>query len=253
GVAHEINTPVGIAFSCASHRASQTRQLTGALNEGALKKSELQAYGEVALESTRLMASNLSRAAELIRSFKHVAVDQTSAEFRNFDLATYLNEVITSLGPHLRTTPHRVILDCPADITLDSYPGALSQVLTNLVMNALIHAFDNIPVGTITIKAIAPPNAALVEISFSDDGNGIPAALLDKIFEPFFTTKRGAGGSGLGLHIVFNLVMQTLGGRITVESTQGQGTTFYLNLPRRALRRVENRSPDTAVSAEVTL
>ena len=234
GIAHEINTPVGIAFSCASLLATRTRQLVEALEGGNLKKSELTAYGAAAAESTRLMSGNLSRAAELIRSFKQVAVDQASAELRRFNLKTYLNEVVTSLGPRLRSTPHRVIVTCPGDIIIDGYPGAFSQVVTNLVINALDHAFETKPEGTITITVESPADGGEIELSFCDDGKGIPPASKEKIFEPFFTTRRGSGGSGLGLHIVFNLVTKSLGGRITVDSVDGKGTTFHMRFPRVA-------------------
>ena len=234
GIAHEINTPVGIAYGCASHLATRTRDLVQAVEGGSLKKSDLAAYAAAAAESTRLMSGNLSRAAELIRSFKHVAVDQASAELRRFDLKTYLNEVVTSLGPRLRATPHRVAVSCPEDIAIDGYPGAFSQVITNLVMNALDHAFENKPAGTIAIAVEAAPEGGEIDLRFSDDGKGIPPSTLEKIFEPFFTTRRGAGGSGLGLHIVFNLVTQSLGGRISVDSTEGEGTTFHIRFPREA-------------------
>ena len=239
GIAHEINTPVGIAYGCASHLASRTRDLVLALGNDALKKSELLAYAHAAVESTRLMSGNLSRAAELIRSFKHVAVDQASAELRRFDLKTYLDEVVTSLGPRLRATPHRVTISCPKDIAINGYPGAFSQVITNLVINALDHAFESKPAGTIAIKVDTAPDGGEVDLWFSDDGKGIPATVREKIFEPFFTTRRGSGGSGLGLHIVYNLVTQSLGGRIVVDSAEGRGTTFHIRFPREAPPRAE--------------
>ena len=244
GIAHEINTPVGIAYSCASHLATRTRQLIQALESGNLKKSELTAYGAAAAESTRLMSGNLSSAAELIRSFKHVAVDQASAELRRFDLRTYLNEVVTSLGPRLRTTPHRVNVSCPDGIAINGYPGAFSQVVTNLVMNALDHAFESKPQGTMTIAVATAPDQGEIDLSFHDDGRGIPPAAREKIFEPFFTTRRGAGGSGLGLHIVYNLVTQSLGGRITVDSAEGEGTTFHIRFPREAPAQTPPRASE---------
>ncbi len=271
GIAHEINTPVGIAYSCASHLANRTRQLVAAVEGGQLKKSELLTYAASAAESTRLMSGNLNRAAELIRSFKQVAVDQASAELRRFDLKTYIEEVVTSLGPRLRTTPHRVVVDCPPDLSINSYPGALSQVLTNLVMNALTHAYDGKPPrtqpipdgpgpqqtadpksaggkspgGTMTISVSAPAGTNDIDLCFSDDGRGIPAKIQARIFEPFFTTRRGNGGSGLGLHIVLNLVTQTLGGRITVDSAEGSGTTFNIHLPREAPSHQNTVAGDT--------
>ncbi len=233
GVAHEINTPIGIAFGCATHLSGRTGTLAEAFERGTMKKSELAAYVATASESSRLIEQNLTRAAELIQSFKRVAVDQTSEERRRFDLLAYLEEVVTSLGPTLRKSRHRVAIACSPGIHMDSFPGALSQVVTNLVMNALTHAFPSDCKGHMVIDVDEVPDDE-VEIRFADDGVGIPAENLPKVFEPFFTTRRGSGGSGLGLHIVFNLVTQSLGGRISVDSVPGDGTTFTLRIPRTA-------------------
>ncbi|BAI71319.1 hypothetical protein AZL_006810 [Azospirillum sp. B510] len=233
GVAHEINTPIGIAFSCATHLSGRTGQLAETFERGTMRKSELAAYVATASEASRLIEQNLTRAAELIQSFKRVAVDQTSEERRRFDLLAYLDEVVTSLGPTLRKSPHRVAIACSPGIVLDSFPGALSQVMTNLVMNALTHAFPQDCNGHIVID-VDELSEGEVEIRFSDDGVGIAAENLPKVFEPFFTTRRGTGGSGLGLHIVFNLVTQSLGGRISVDSVPGDGTTFTLRIPKTA-------------------
>nr|WP_247886884.1 ATP-binding protein [Azospirillum sp. SYSU D00513] len=264
GVAHEINTPVGIAYGCATHLTARTRALTEAFEGGALRRSELSSYVETANEATRLIQQNLTRAAELIQSFKQVAVDQTSQERRVFELRGYLEEVVTSLGPQLRRGAQRVAVDCPDGIVMDSYPGALSQVVTNLLINALTHAFAGRTDGTILVSVAepraaaadwgpaaweaeipdaGPPLAEEVEIRFTDDGCGIEPDHLSKIFEPFFTTKRGTGGSGLGLHIVFNLVTQPLGGRISVDSAPGKGTTFAVRIPTVAPLPAETRRP----------
>ncbi|MBK3733249.1 PAS domain-containing protein [Azospirillum brasilense] len=251
GVAHEINTPVGIAYSCSTHLASKTQTLTEAFAKGALKKSDLTAYVAAAGESARLIEQNLTRAAELIQSFKRVAVDQTSQERRRFDLRSYLDEIITSLGPRLRKSPHRMSVACPDGITMDGYPGALSQVITNLVINALTHAFPDGREGAMALTVEELPDGEL-DIRFSDDGVGIAPDNLPKVFEPFFTTKRGTGGSGLGLHIVFNLVTQSLGGRISVESPPpndrpGGGTSFLLRIPVTAPRMAgaAGKDPET--------
>ncbi|ANC90854.1 PAS domain S-box protein [Azospirillum humicireducens] len=233
GVAHEINTPIGIAFGCATHLSGRTGTLAEAFERGTMRKSELAAYVATASESSRLIEQNLTRAAELIQSFKRVAVDQTSEERRRFDLLAYLEEVVTSLGPTLRKSRHRVAIACSPGILMDSFPGALSQVVTNLVMNALTHAFPADSKGHMVIDVDEMPDDE-VTIRFADDGVGIPAENLPKVFEPFFTTRRGSGGSGLGLHIVFNLVTQSLGGRISVDSVPGDGTTFTLRIPRTA-------------------
>ncbi|WP_042701765.1 ATP-binding protein [Azospirillum sp. B506] len=234
GVAHEINTPIGIAFGCATHLSGRTGFLAEAFAGGTLKKSDLSAYVATATESSRLIEQNLTRAAELIQSFKRVAVDQTSQERRRFDLLAYLEEVVTSLGPTLRKNPHRVAISCSPGILMDSFPGALSQVVTNLVMNALTHAFPPDRKGHIVIDVDEIGDGDVV-IRFIDDGVGIAAENLPKVFEPFFTTRRGSGGSGLGLHIVFNLVTQSLGGRISVDSVPGDGTTFSLRIPKIAI------------------
>lgn len=233
GVAHEINTPIGIAFGCATHLSGRTQALTEAFEGGTMKKSDLTAYVTTAGDSSRLIEQNLTRAAELIQSFKRVAVDQTSEERRRFDLLAYLEEIVTSLGPTLRKGPHRVAIACSPGVILDSYPGALSQVVTNLVMNALTHAFTPGSKGHMVIDVDELPDGEVV-VRFADDGVGIPTDHQPKVFEPFFTTRRGAGGSGLGLHIVFNLVTQTLGGRISVDSAPGDGTTFTLRIPKTA-------------------
>ncbi|OYD82649.1 PAS-domain containing protein [Azospirillum brasilense] len=253
GVAHEINTPVGIAYSCSTHLASKTRTLTEAFAKGTLKKSDLTAYVVAAGESSRLIEQNLTRAAELIQSFKRVAVDQTSQERRRFDLRSYLDEIITSLGPRLRKSPHRMTVTCPDGITMDGYPGALSQVITNLVINALTHAFPDGREGAMALSVEELPDGEL-DIRFSDDGVGIAPDNLPKVFEPFFTTKRGTGGSGLGLHIVFNLVTQSLGGRISVDSpppnsTASGGTTFLLRIPVTAPRTASAAGKDPATDA----
>ncbi|MCP1608474.1 PAS domain S-box-containing protein [Azospirillum lipoferum] len=242
GVAHEINTPIGIAFGCATHLSGRTGVLTEAFERGTMKKSDLAAYVATASESSRLIEQNLTRAAELIQSFKRVAVDQTSEERRRFDLLAYLEEVVTSLGPTLRKSPHRVAIACSPGIQMDSFPGALSQVVTNLVMNALTHAFPADSKGHIVIDVDEVTDDE-VEIRFADDGLGIAAANLPKVFEPFFTTRRGSGGSGLGLHIVFNLVTQSLGGRISVDSVPGDGTTFTLRIPKTAVTPAATSNP----------
>jgi signal transduction histidine kinase len=211
-----------------------------------MKKSDLAAYVATADDSSRLIQQNLTRAAELIQSFKRVAVDQTSEERRAFDLLAYLEEIVTSLGPTLRKGPHRVAIACSPGIVVDSFPGALSQVITNLVMNALTHAFPPDTKGHMVIDATDLSDGE-IEIRFADDGVGIPTDHQPKVFEPFFTTKRGAGGSGLGLHIVFNLVTQTLGGRISVDSAPGDGTTFILRIPKSVLA-VQTVSLDNALT-----
>jgi signal transduction histidine kinase/tetratricopeptide (TPR) repeat protein len=231
GVAHEINTPIGIAVTGASTLAEHTATLHALLENETLRKSDMKKYIESAGTISKLLLSNMERAAALIQSFKAVAVDQTSEERRTFPLRAYLENVLLNLSPLLRRTEHQVVLQCDPDITIDSYPGALSQVVTNLVTNALQHGFDRIDSGVISIDVVEL-DGQLIELRFADNGNGIAPDSLRKIFDPFFTTRRGQGGSGLGLNIIHNLVTGSLQGKIRVDSAVGRGTTFWLSFPR---------------------
>lgn len=229
GIAHEINTPVGIAVTAASHLMDRMALLGEAIGAGTLKKSQLLDTVANSRLSAQIVLSNLERAAELIQSFKQVAVDQTSREARTIDLDVYLHETVRSLHPRIKATPHRVELLCPPGVSLHLAAGALSQVISNLLLNALEHAFPGGQEGTVRI--VASLEDQWVQLVVQDDGVGIAAEVLPRIYDPFFTTRRGAGGSGLGLHIVYNLVTQTLGGRIAVESLPGRGARFTVTLP----------------------
>lgn len=228
GVAHEINTPVGTSITAASTLADETQAFVNAVAQGNLKRSVLQSYIEVANDCTALILHNLHRAGELIHSFKQVAVDQTSLEQRTFAVKSYLEEILLSLAPKLKQTPHTLTVEGDETITLYSYPGALAQIVTNLVVNSLFHAYQPDEVGK--LRFVVQQQEQVV-IQYSDDGCGIPPQHLSKIFEPFFTTARNLGGTGLGLHIVYNLVTQKLGGTIDVQSEVGVGTLFIVRLP----------------------
>lgn len=175
----------------------------------------------------------LRHAADLVSSFKQVAVDQTSVNRRKFDLHETLHEILLTMGPAIRMTHHSIECTIKKGIVLESFPGPFGQVLTNLVNNALLHAFDASSLGKITISA-TQRGATHVEITVQDDGSGIPAANLSRVFDPFFTTKLGKGGSGLGLNIVYNLVHEAPGGSITVASAPGSGACFTLVIPLTA-------------------
>jgi signal transduction histidine kinase len=229
GVAHEINTPLGIGVTAASHLEQETVQMGLALEENRLTSESLHRFRQTALESTQLILRNLMRAAKLVKSFKQVAVDQSSEQKRVIDLAVYLQEIMTSLQPSLKRSAHEVEIHCPDGLVLETYPGALYQIIANLVLNSIMHAFDDKPEGTISI--IARRVAEHVVIDYRDDGCGMDEEIRKKIFDPFFTTKRGEGGSGLGLHIVWNLATQVLAGSIKCESTPGGGTSFELRFP----------------------
>ncbi len=229
GIAHEINTPVGIGVTAASLLHDQTQAFDSAFKDGTMKKSDLVKYIDTCMQGSTMILSNLHRAAELMQSFKQVAVDQSSENRRVFNVEAYLEEILLSLRPKLKKTKHVVTIVCDSAIELDSYPGAFSQIMTNLILNSLIHAFEENDQGHPTIE-VKKNNGSLLLV-YSDDGKGIEPAALDHIFDPFYTTKRGQGGSGLGLHLVYNLVTQKLKGSIKCESEVDKGAIFYISLP----------------------
>ena len=231
GVAHEINTPIGIGVSAASHLEDKTTDFVAKVESKKLKRSELNSYAKTAADSSNLILKNLSGAVKIVQGFKQVAVDQTSGKRREFKLKPYIEDVLLSLKPKLKKTKHvvTVTVNCPEDLTLDSFPGAFSQIISNLVMNSLIHGFEGIELGEITFEA-AEENGTVILI-YRDNGRGMDQKTLSRIFDPFFTTKRSQGGSGLGMHIVHNLVTQTLGGAITCESTPQKGIMVGIKIP----------------------
>jgi signal transduction histidine kinase len=233
GIAHEINTPVGIGVTAASLLDDKVKALAARYESGAMSREDLSNFLSTAGESASMVLANLRRAAELIRSFKQVAVDQTGGKRRKFYLKEYLQEVIRSLSPQLGPTHHSVSLSCPQELLISSNPGDYSQVITNLVMNSLFHGFEGIEAGHIQIVVSEQDDGLLLR--YSDDGRGISEEHLPHVFEPFYTTKRGQGGSGLGLHVIYNIVTQGLGGSISCSSTPGQGVVFYIRIPRAAV------------------
>jgi signal transduction histidine kinase len=232
GVAHEINTPVGVGVTAASTLEDWTREIERQYLSNELKRSDLERFVQVARESSLIILRNLQRAAELINSFKQVAVDQSSGERRRFRLKAYIDEVLLSLVPKTKKSGHSVQVDCQDGIELDGYPGAIAQILTNFISNSLLHAFPDGRHGSLHIGVTVADG--WITLEYSDNGIGIPVEHLKRVFDPFFTTKRGTGGSGLGLHIVFNLVHQLLGGTIEVSSTPDHGTRFVVRFPEIA-------------------
>ncbi|ELS31429.1 MULTISPECIES: trifunctional serine/threonine-protein kinase/ATP-binding protein/sensor histidine kinase [Pseudanabaena] len=229
GVAHEINTPIGIGVTAASLVVDKIQEMTTVFKNGTMKRSDLEKFMDTVQKSSAIVLSNLNRASELIQSFKQVAVDQSSETRRSFNIKEYLEEILLNLQPKLKRTKINVRIDCEDNIILDSYPGMISQIVTNLVMNSLIHAYDPDDKGTIIFTISKIEDRLLFE--FSDNGKGIASDNLGKIFDPFYTTKRGQGGSGLGLHIVFNIITQKLQGNITCKSQVGVGTKFLIQIP----------------------
>jgi signal transduction histidine kinase len=232
GVAHEINTPLGICVTATSHLVEELRLTKEELAAGEMTEDSLNSFFDVVDQSLRIMTTNTQRAASLVRSFKQVAVDQSSDNIRNFNLCKYVGEILLSLQPKLKGRPVKVQVDCPADLEVNSFPGAVSQILTNMVVNSLVHGFERDQPGRITIRARLEEDD-MIAFDYGDDGAGMDADTLDKLFDPFFTTKRGTGGSGLGAHILYNLVTGSLGGSLRVESSPGQGLQYYLRFPRK--------------------
>jgi signal transduction histidine kinase len=246
GVAHEINTPLGVALTTSTALDREATRLQESASSGILTRSEFNSgLGRLA-EGSRLLLANLTRAIDLVYSFKQVAADQASGERRCFELKSWLEELLTSIGPVLRKTGHAVEVSCPPDIELNSFPGSLGQVLTNLIMNAIIHAYEPDQAGNLSISVLLP-RPDMVRLVFRDDGRGIPPEHLPRIFDPFFTTGRERGGTGLGLHIVYNLVTAGLQGSIDVESTPGQGTAFTIDLPLAVSERADSPSQSQEV------
>ncbi len=246
GVAHEVNTPLGVALTGSSFLRESTETLADTLSAGQLRKQDLDSFIGSALESSQLIERNLQRAADLISNFKQVSVDRSSGERRQFQLQSFLTEVAQSLKTLWRNRPLELVVDCPVDLVMQSYPGSLSQVITMLAQNSLLHAFAPDEAGQMDL-VVHQPDANHCEISFADNGCGIATEHLDKIFEPFFTTKRAHGGTGLGLHILFNLVTARLGGTVAVESEPGAGCRFILLLPLIA------PAPETTTAADAAV
>ncbi|MBS0213373.1 MAG: GAF domain-containing sensor histidine kinase [Proteobacteria bacterium] len=230
GIAHEINTPLGICVTATSHVEEELHLWHRWQEAGLFDEAHLREMLEELDLTVHVLDNNIRRGAELVRSFKQIAVDQSSGQRREFDLAAYIDEIVLSLKPKLKRAPCKVVVECPAGIAMNTFPGALSQTLTNLVVNALVHAFPGREDGTVTIRATA--DGSDVELSVSDDGIGMDSADLKRYFDPFFTTKRGSGGTGLGANIVFNQVTNVLGGTIRATSAPGTGLQVWMRLPR---------------------
>jgi C4-dicarboxylate-specific signal transduction histidine kinase len=228
GVAHEINTPIGLCITTHSFIKDLFKDMNQRFESGKISKNNFTDFMASMEESVDILSKNLERAAKLVKSFKHVSEDQAGEALRQFNLNEYLQEILSTLHPKLKMTQHVVNIRCSNDIKINGYPGALSQVITNLVMNSLLHGFENIDTGTITIEAESRNDQ--IEILYTDDGQGLSKESQLKIFEPFYTTKRGYGGTGLGMHLVYNLVNQTLQGSIQLQQAS-QGCAFMICFP----------------------
>jgi signal transduction histidine kinase len=229
GVSHEINTPVGIGLTGVTHLQELIKDLKRKYESSEMSEEDFNGFLDHASELGHSIELNLNRAASHVRSFKQVAVDQTSEERREFWLREYIDEVLISLRNRTKKTNIKFAVDIDENLRLNSYPGAFSQIITNFVMNSLTHAFTPDCNGNISI--IAKKDGSRLLLCYKDDGKGIEMDVVKKIFDPFFTTNREQGGSGLGLNIVHNLVTQRLKGKIICNSTLGKGTEFVLTVP----------------------
>jgi len=226
GVAHEINTPIGVCLTGITHLKDITNSLNSLYEDKEMSKDKFEEYLRICIELDTTIHANLQRAAELIRSFKRISVDETTDESYPIFLEERINHVIFSLLNNLKNTNIKVELICDKEIQVNTYPGVIYQIFTNLFTNSLMHAYDKDDEGLIVIKVFTEEEK--VHMIYQDDGKGIPQDILPKVFEPFFTTNRAAGGTGLGLHIIYNLVVSKLKGIIKANSIEGEGSQFEI-------------------------
>ncbi len=229
GIAHEINTPLGICVTGVSHLQEEFKHTKEAMDTNTLTEKKLLDFFEDIEEVLAILSTNTQRGAALVNSFKQVAVDQTSNEVRSINLHQYIDEVILSLKPTLKRTKVRLEVVCDDALSINVDAGAISQIISNLILNSVKHGFDESAQGNILIEAY-PKNNNII-IRYRDDGIGMDDRALEQIFEPFYTTKRGSGGSGLGTHLVYNLVTSSLNGKITVKSKLGKGLAYLIKFP----------------------
>lgn len=249
GVAHEVNTPIGLGVTASTLMLDRLADIQNAFDEKKLTSSQLQRFLSESKENLGIIYRNLERAASLIRSFKQVAVDQSNEDRRQFNMLQLLKEVLLSLRPNLKKTQHDVQIECDEHWEVDSKPGPLNQILINLIMNSLIHAFEHIEKGQILIQVKI--NDGRCYIHYEDNGAGVPEHIKKRIFDPFVTTKRGEGGSGLGMHLVYNLVTQALNGKISLESSLGQGVLIDFDFPIILRNGLTSQQPITISSSDI--
>ena len=229
GVAHEINTPLGIAVTSTSSALENTKDIKVDFENNTLTKSAMVKYFRAMEQAAQLNTSSLERVIELLNNFKQVAADQVVGEIREIDLVDYINEIISTLSAEMKRFRVEYHYSGVKDVHISTIPGALAQIITNLVTNSLRHGFENSSSGNITIEIYAEQSN--VSLIYKDDGHGMSQEVLQNIFEPFFTTKRHTGGTGLGMNIVYNIICQKLQGNITIDSKPDHGASFHITLP----------------------
>jgi signal transduction histidine kinase len=229
GIAHDVNTPLGVSVTATSFLHDRVKKLQSAYENKKLTGNTMTSFLSEAEQTITLLTNNLNRASDLISSFKQVAVDQTSEAEREINVSEYLTEVVQSLAPNFKKTQHTIDIHCPDDLSIKCAPGVLAQILTNMIMNSLIHGFEDKTKGAIRLEISEQDNNLV--INYSDDGRGLDEDTLKRHFDAFFTTRRGKGGSGLGTHIMYKLVTQTLGGDIEAFSKPGEGLKYIITIP----------------------
>ncbi len=230
GVAHEINTPVGLGVTLASHLAEITQRAAEKMTQGVLRRQELTEYFQDCQEAAQILLGNLNRTANLVQSFKQVSVDQISEQQRSFNVRDYLEDILRSLHSRLKKTKHRIAVECRSELVIDSYPGPFAQVVMNLLMNSLTHAYADEDAGNIKISFLEEGDEFV--LLYQDDGKGIAPDALSKIFDPFFTGNRSGGNTGLGLHILYNIVRQIFKGTVSCRSSLNEGAVFEIRFPK---------------------
>ena len=226
GVAHEINTPVGVGLTGITHFLDITKTINETYIKEQMSQEDFENYLITSKELANTIYINLNKTAQLVRSFKQVAVDQTSENKRKFNIKKYVNEILLSINNVIKKTNINITVSCEDSINIDSYPGAYSQIISNLVLNSIVHGYEDNEKGNILIKIVKENDK--IQIIYKDDGKGISKQNLSKIFDPFFTTNRIQGGTGLGLNVIYNIITNTLKGEITCHSIENKGVEFVI-------------------------
>ncbi|MCF6282635.1 MAG: ATP-binding protein [Candidatus Polarisedimenticolaceae bacterium] len=251
GVAHEINSPVGTAVTNISELIEKTNNFQRKLKDAGISKSDLENFIQDSIDFSSMAQENLFRAAELVRSFKLVAVDQSNEELRSFNFLEHINATITTLYHEFKRTKITIQVDCPPELEITSLPGAFSQIITNLTHNSKIHGFDDGKnPGEIKIKV--EKRAQQFTLNYTDNGKGMNKEQQTKVFDPFYTTRRSQGGSGLGMNIVHNLITQTLNGSIELDSAEGQGVKFRITIPLEPMEQAFGAYTTMPAKEEIT-
>lgn len=231
GIAHDVNTPLGVGVTAASFLQERINSINAAFSDKTLTNKSMAGFINEAEQTTQLLLTNLNRASDLIASFKQVAVDQTSEAERVFNLNSYLHEILQSLQPSFKQTQHSVTIQCPEYLEIRCAPGVIAQITTNMIVNSIIHGFEDTRKGKISLTVTEEDEEIVID--YRDNGKGLESDSLAQLFDAFFTTKRSQGGSGLGTHIMYNLVTQALEGSIEAFSEPGKGLQYLIRFPKK--------------------